>query len=64
MDNNQRNIYEAIEEQKQIFGMENQDKQWILTSWDSWVKNPYYFGPDQRHPEDDYDEEGIHYLHQ
>ena len=53
MDARQQIIREAIEEQKQIFGMENPDKQWILTSWDSWEKNPYYSGPDQRHPEDD-----------
>jgi hypothetical protein len=53
MDARQHIIREAIEEQKQIFGMENPDKQWILTSWDSWEKNPYYSGPDQRHPEDD-----------
>lgn len=64
MDNNQRNIYEAIEEQKQIFGYERQEQQWILTSWDSWEKNPYYSGPPQRHPEDDYDEDGVHYLEQ
>jgi hypothetical protein len=53
MDARQHIIREAIEEQKQIFGMENPDKQWILTSWDSWEKNPCYSGPDQRHPEDD-----------
>jgi hypothetical protein len=53
MDARQHIIREAIEEQKQIFGMENPHEQWILTSWDSWEKNPYYSGPDQRHPEDD-----------
>ena len=53
MDAIQQNIHEAIQEQIQIFGFENQNKQWILTSWDSWEKNPYYNGPDQQHPEDD-----------
>jgi len=53
MDAIQQNIHEAIQEQIQIFGFENQNKQWILTSWDSWEKNPHYNGPDQQHPEDD-----------
>lgn len=34
------------------------DRQWILTDYDVWVRNPHYNGPEQRHPEDDcYDEE-------
>lgn len=53
MDAIQQNIHEAIQEQIQIFGAEQKNKQWILTSWDSWEKNPYYHGPDQKHPEDD-----------
>ena len=31
------------------------NNQWILTDYDVWVKNPYYRGPDQPHPEDGYD---------
>lgn len=49
-------IQEAMEEQRQIFGMENPDQEWILTSWDVWVLNPYYNGPAGRHPEDDRDD--------
>ena len=44
---------EAHAEMTQIFGMENPDSQWILTDYDVWVKNPYYHGPEQQHPEDD-----------
>lgn len=47
-------IQEAMEEQRFIFGQENPEAEWILTSWDVWVKNPYYNGPVGRHPEDDY----------
>ena len=50
-------IREAIEEQRQIFGAENPQKQWILSDWDTWERNPFYTGPDQGHPEDDY---GVH----
>jgi hypothetical protein len=53
MDARQHIIREAIEEQRQIFGMENLNSQWILSSWDTWERNPYYNGPEQQHPEDD-----------
>jgi hypothetical protein len=33
-------------------------RQWILTDYDVWVRNPHYSGPPQRHPEvDDYPED-------
>lgn len=44
---------EGHKEQIQIFGMENPDRQWILSGWDVWERNPYYHGPEQQHPEDD-----------
>lgn len=53
MDARQYIINEAIQEQRQIFGMENPDSQWILSSWDTWERNPFYHGPEQQHPEDD-----------
>ncbi len=31
----------------------NINRQWILTGYDVWVRNPHYTGPEQRHPEDD-----------
>lgn len=57
MDARQYIIHEAIEEQRQIFGAENPDKAWILSDWDTWERNPFYSGPPQRHPEDDYGDE-------
>ena len=53
MDARQYIISEGIAEQVQIFGMENQNRQWILSGWDTWERNPYYSGPEQQHPEDD-----------
>lgn len=29
----------------------NINSQWLLTDYDSWVKNPHYRGPDQTHSE-------------
>jgi hypothetical protein len=57
LDGRQYIIREAIEEQRQIFGAENPQKQWILSDWDTWERNPFYTGPDQGHPEDDYPRE-------
>lgn len=54
LDGRQHIVREAMEEQQMIFGEENPDQQWIATSWDIWVRNPFYTGPDQGHPEDDY----------
>lgn len=54
MDARQHIIREAIDEQRLIFGSENPHKQWILSDWDTWERNPFYTGPDQGHPEDDY----------
>lgn len=55
MDARQHIINEAIQEQRQIFGMENPDKAWILSDWDTWETNPFYCGPPQPHPEYDTD---------
>lgn len=43
-------------------GRDNPDHEWILTPFDTWERNPAYRGPKGRHPEDDYDENGIHYA--
>ncbi len=48
---------EAHAEMIQIFGMENPEKEYILTDYDVWEKNPFYHGPAGRHPEDDYYDE-------
>lgn len=43
-------------------GHDNPDHEWILTPFDTWERNPFYCGPKGRHPEDDYDENGVHYA--
>jgi hypothetical protein len=53
MDARQHIIREGIAEQVQIFGAEMPDRQWILSGWDTWERNPYYRGEEQQHPEDD-----------
>lgn len=35
------------------YGEDCPDRQWVLTSFDTWERNPHYDGPPQRHPEDD-----------
>lgn len=44
---------ESLAEFARNAGMDNQDCCWLLDSRDVWVRNPYYNGPDQPHPEDD-----------
>ena len=46
--------WEIHKEMARHIGEANQDKQWVLTDFDVWEKNPFYIGPDQPHPEDDY----------
>ena len=53
MDARQYIISEGIAEQVQIFGAEMPERQWILTGWDTWERNPFYHGEEQQHPEDD-----------
>lgn len=38
-------------------GQQETDREWLLTDYDSWVKNPHYRGAPGRHPEDDYGDE-------
>jgi hypothetical protein len=44
---------EAIREYALIAGREQPERAWLLTDYDSWVRNPVYVGPPVRHPEDD-----------
>ena len=46
---------EGHKEMIQEFGREKPNQAWILSGYDVWEKNPYYVGPDQAHPEADYD---------
>ena len=35
------------------FGMDHDDRPWILSDRDVWYRNPFYTGPVAPHPEDD-----------
>lgn len=48
---------DAMREYADNVGRECADREWILTNYDVWMKNPYYIGPPGRHPEDDYYDE-------
>jgi len=45
---------EAHAEMTLLFGAEKPTHAWILTDFDVWEPNPFYCGPPQPHPEDDY----------
>lgn len=46
---------DAIREYAYAVGHEHADQAWLITDYDVWVRNPFYHGPAQRHPEDDSD---------
>jgi hypothetical protein len=48
---------DACREFARNVGRDNAEQEWILTGFDTWVRNPFYTGPKGRHPEDDYYEE-------
>ena len=50
-------VGEAISEFARNVGADRPDQAWLLTSYDSWVANPFYQGPAVRHPEDDQDDD-------
>jgi hypothetical protein len=35
--------------------MDDPEREWIITPWDIWMKNPFYTGKPGRHPEADDD---------
>lgn len=43
----------AMAEHARNVGDLQPDRQWLLTDYDVWVRNPHYTGPDQGHPEYD-----------
>lgn len=47
-------LSDARAEYARNVGAEDRGRQWLLTGWDTWERNPYYTGPEQRHPEDDH----------
>ena len=44
---------DAVREYTDFVGSENPDRAWILSQYDSWVRNPYYRGPAVQCPEYD-----------
>ena len=55
-------MQEAVAQWVWAYGSERPDQAWILSDYDTWHKNPFYTGPETRHPEDygfDDDEEDI-----
>lgn len=45
---------DAIRQWANVVGAEYPDRAWILSDYDVWVENPFYKGPPQPHPEEDY----------
>jgi hypothetical protein len=54
---------DAVQEFARNAGAENQDREWLLTSYDIWVKNPFYAGAPGRHPEADWHDDEEFVLH-
>ena len=46
-----------IKEWAHNVGAEYPDREWLLSDYDSWERNPHYRGVPGRHPEDDYGDE-------
>jgi len=50
--------YDRREAQMGAAYNENTEDEWLLTSRDVWVSNPYYYGPkDSPHPEIEWDDD-------
>lgn len=44
-------MQEAVREWAWIVGQDYPDRQWLLTDYDTWERNPHYRGQEQVHPE-------------
>ena len=42
---------EAVTEFAFNAGRDRPDIQWLLTDYDTWIRNPFYRGPEQIHPD-------------
>lgn len=47
----------ALSQYTGAYGAEDVNREWILSPYDTWEKNPHYVGKPGRHPEDDFDDE-------
>lgn len=50
-------LAEADREYARNVGQQRPEQAWILSDRDVWYANPFYSGPPQPHPEDDYGDE-------
>jgi hypothetical protein len=48
-------ISEVINYQAGIDGLHRPEVEWLVSSWDSYVRNPHYNGQRTSSPHDDYD---------
>lgn len=44
---------ESLAEFARNAGADNPERCWLLDDRDVWVRNPYYSGPEEPHPEDE-----------
>lgn len=47
------NYNDAVREYARNVGQEKPEQCWLLSSYDTWVRNPFYKGEPVRHPEED-----------
>lgn len=52
MDDRLATADDAVREYTSNVGADRPDVEWILSSYDTWHKNPYYTGEPGPHPED------------
>lgn len=51
---------DAVREYARNVGRDSLDRQWILSPYDTWERNPFYQGPEQPHPEAEIDYEYLY----
>lgn len=42
----------AVSDYAHVYGAEHPEREWILTPFDTWERNPYYTGKPGSHPDD------------
>ena len=47
-------VADSVREYARNVGHDRTDCAWVLSPFDTWERNPFYAGPPQPHPEDDY----------
>lgn len=49
----------ALRQYAAAHGEAEPQREWILSPYDTWEKNPFFTGKPGRHPEDDYDDDRL-----